>query len=134
MFPQNSSVGEQLDSKTYPLGEQSEHSEVANASALVALSHTPVEHRLYSAMLSVRKESPHTIAFTARSLMTLTGIGSLSTVPGAIERLLVKLSIDKKRNGENKREQARTYSVYLPNEVIVRRKEVGGTSLTPYSH
>ena len=134
MFPQKSSVEEQVDSKTYPLGEKSEQSDVTNASALVALSHTNVEHRLYSAMLSVRKESPDTNRFTVRSLMGLTGIGSLSTVRRGIEGLLLKLSIDLSRNGTNKRDQARSYSVYSPNEVITRRRDVGGTSLTPYAN
>jgi len=134
MFPQKSSVGEQLDSKTYPLDEKSEQSEAGNAYALVALSHTPVEHRLYSAMLSVRKESPDINTFTVRSLMTLTGIGSLSTVRRGIEGLLLKLSIDLNGNRANKRDQARAYSVYFPHEVITRRRDVGGTSLTPYAH
>jgi DNA-binding CsgD family transcriptional regulator len=134
MFPQNISVEELVDSKTYPLDEKTEHSEAANAPALIALSHTPVEHRLYSAMLSVRKESPDTNTFTARSLMTLTGIGSLSTVRRGLEGLLVKRSIDQSGKRVNKRDQARAYSVYSPNEVIARRKDVGGTSLTPYVH
>jgi DNA-binding CsgD family transcriptional regulator len=131
MFPQNISVEELLGSETYPLDEKIEHSEVANAPALVALSHTPVEHRLYSAMLSIRKESPETNTFTARSLQIVTGIGSLSTVRRGLEGLLGKLSIDQRGNGVNKRDQARAYSVYFPNEVIARRK-VGGTALTPY--
>ena len=134
MFPQKYSVGEQLDSKTYPLDEKSEQSEAAYSSAVVALSHTPVEHRLYSAMLSVRKETPDTNKFTARSLMSLTGIGSLSTVRRGIEGLLLKLSIDQESNRANKRDQARAYSVYSPNEVIARRREIGGTGLTPYVH
>jgi DNA-binding CsgD family transcriptional regulator len=134
MFPKKSSVGEYVDSETYPLGEKSEQSEAANAFALVALSHTPVEHRLYSAMLSVRKESPDTKTFTARSLLSLTGIGSLSTVRRGIEGLLLKLSITQNGNGDHKRDHARAYCVYSPNEVIARRREVGGTSLTPYAH
>lgn len=135
MLPQNNSVvGENVDSETYPLGEKSEQSEATNAFALVALSHTPVEHRLYSAMLSVRKESPDTKTFTARSLMNLTGIGSLSTVRRGIEGLLLKMSISKNGNGDHKRDQARAYVVYSPIEVISRRREVGGTSLTPYAH
>ena len=135
MFPKNNSVvGDHVDSETYPLGEKSEQSEATNAFALVALSHTPVEHRLYSAMLSVRKESPDTKTFTARSLMNLTGIGSLSTVRRGIEGLLLKMSISKDGNGDHKREPARAYVVYSPIEVISRRTEVGGTSLTPYAH
>ena len=74
--------GALADSKTYPLGENNEY-----ATALVALSHRRVEQLLYSAMLSGHKE----ITFTARSLMALTGIRSLSTVRRGLEGLLVKL-------------------------------------------
>jgi len=135
MLPQNNSVvGDHVDSETYPLGEKSEQSEATNAFALVALSHTPVEHRLYSAMLSVRKESPDTKTFTARSLMNLTGIGSLSTVRRGIEGLLLKMSISKNGNADHKREPGRAYLVYSPIEVISRRTAVGGSRLTPYAH
>ena len=134
MFPQKRSKGGLLEPKTYPLGEKSEQAEHGNAIALVALSHTPAEQRLYSAMLAVKKESPGTETFTVRTLMDLTGIRSLSTVRRGLEGLLVKLSIDKngRENGESKRDQAHAYRVYSPHEVMLRRKEVGGTGLTPY--
>jgi len=114
--------GALADSKTYPLGENSEH-----ATALVALSHTPVEQLLYSAMLSGRKE----ITFTARSLMGLTGIRSLSTVRRGLEGLLVKLSISKdgRKNGYLKRDQAHVYIAYTPTEVVARRKAAGSIAL-----
>jgi DNA-binding CsgD family transcriptional regulator len=134
MFPQNSSVGDHLDPETYPLGEKSEQSEVTTELALVALSHTPVEHRLYSAMLSARKESPDTKTFTARLLMNLTGIGSLSTVRRGLEGLIVKLSIAQNGNANHKRDKGRAYSVFPPNEVIARRKDIGGTNVTTYAH
>ena len=41
-----------LGSENYPLGEKIELSANGPAMALVALSHTPVERRLYSAMLN----------------------------------------------------------------------------------
>ena len=113
------------DSENYPLGENSEQ-----AKSLVALSHTPVEQLLYSAMLSGRKEN----TFTARSLMALTGIGSLSTVRRGLEGLLIKLSISRngRVNGSGKRDHAHAYRAYSPSEVIARRKEVGGTGLSVY--
>ena len=43
MFPQYNLFEELVESKTYPLGEKSEHFEAAQASALVALSHPPGE-------------------------------------------------------------------------------------------
>jgi len=133
MLPQNRATDELVDSETYPLGEQSEQSDAASGLALVALSHTPVEHRLYVAMLTARKEVPDS-TFTARHLQNLTGIRSLSTVRRGLEGLLVKRSID--RNGRHnvggKREQAHAYHVFSPHEVMARRKEAGGTVLTPY--
>jgi len=114
--------GALADSKTYPLGENNEY-----ATALVALSHRRVEQLLYSAMLSGHKE----ITFTARSLMALTGIRSLSTVRRGLEGLLVKLSISKngRKNGDAKREQAHVYIAYTPTEVVARRKAAGSIAL-----
>ena len=106
-----------VDSKNYPLVETSEQIEAANFLALVALSHSSVEHRLYSAMLSQAVQ----IQFTARSLMDLTGIRSLSTVRRGLEGLVIKLSVEK--NGRQNGDQATAYRVYSPQEVIQRRKE-----------
>jgi DNA-binding CsgD family transcriptional regulator len=124
------------DSKTYPLGQKSEHVDYGSALGLVALSHTTVEHRLYSAMLFAQEEESTAQSFTARRLMTLTGIRSLSTIRRGLEGLLVKLSIarDEQENGKGKREQAHAYRVYLPVEVISRRKEIGGTGLSSYGN
>jgi DNA-binding CsgD family transcriptional regulator len=97
-----------------------------NELALIALSHTQLEHRLYSAMLALRSETPGN-SFTARRLMDLTGIRSLSTIRRGLEGLLVKLSIEKngRHNGDGKRDQAHAYRVYSPNEVLARRRERG---------
>jgi DNA-binding CsgD family transcriptional regulator len=126
MFPQKNPKVAPVESKTYPLGEKSEHPENKYASALVALSHTTVEHRLYSAMLTNSNETGNGTAFTARRLMTLTGIRSLSTARRGLEGLLVKLSIEReeKGNGNGKREQATHYRVYAPEEIITRRREI----------
>jgi len=113
------------DSENYPLGENSEQ-----AKALVALSHTPVEQLLYTAMLTGRNENP----FTARSLMALTGIGSLSTVRRGLEGLRLKMSIVRngRSNGHGKRDPAHVYHAYSPIEIIQRRKEVGSNGLGEY--
>src|SRR5215510_11794222 len=121
MFSPDSPNNPPVDSKTYPLGEKSEPVSAEHALALVALSHTPVEHRLYSAMLSQSLgpvgPSETVLAFTARRLMAMTGIGSLSTVRRALEGLLGKQSIE--CHGKNgKREQAKVYGVFSPIEVI----------------
>jgi DNA-binding CsgD family transcriptional regulator len=127
MFPFKSPIEAAVDSETYPLGEQSEHHQVGYALALVALSHTPVEHRLYFAMLSKPDDSSNGEAFTARYLMELTGIRSLSTIRRGLEGLQVKLSIERRRkkNGNGKREHAAAYRVFSPEETIARRRAMG---------
>lgn len=127
MFPQKSRIIPKLESKTYPLGEKSEHPDYPYALALVALSHTPGEHRLYSAMLSTPTENSNGDAFTARQLMMLTGIRSLSTIRRGLDGLLTKLSIERsaKENRNGKREHASVYRVYKPDEIIARRHEMG---------
>jgi DNA-binding CsgD family transcriptional regulator len=115
--PTNNTVG----SKNYPLVETTEQGDAANFLALIALSHTSVEHRLYSTMLSQRADLSRPNHFTARSLMDLTGIRSLSTVRRGLEGLVTKLSVDK--NGRQNGDQANAYRVYSPQEVIERRKD-----------
>ena len=136
MLPQKRPTDGSVESKTYPLVEKSEQADAGNALALVALSHTPAEQRLYSAMLSGHKEANSEKTFTTRDLMTLTGIQSVSTVRRALEGLLVKMSIDKngRENGVGRRDHAHIYRVYSPDEVITRRKELGGSALSGYVH
>lgn len=133
MFPQDHPNDESLDSKNYPLGEKSELSQNGHAFAVVALSHTPVEHRLYSAMLAAPEIESEKNSFTVRHLMSLTGIRSLSTIRRALEGLLVKFSIEKQHpeNGNGKRDQASLYRVYQPGEVIARRKANGRHGMNP---
>lgn len=127
MFPQEASLISGVDSKTYPLGEHSEHFRGRPSMALVALSHTPVEHRLYRAMLLALDENAKAAAWlTARRLMVLTGI-RLSTIRRGLEGLLSKLSIERaeKTNESGRREAGAVYRVYPPEEVIARRRERG---------
>jgi DNA-binding CsgD family transcriptional regulator len=128
MFPQKAPFISGVDSKTYPLGEHGEHFQGHPTMALVALSHTPVEHRLYRAMLLALDENANPItSLTARRLMTLTGIRSLSTVRRGLEGLLSKFSIEReqKTNDRRIREAGAAYRVYTPEEVIARRRELG---------
>lgn len=128
MFPQKAPLISEVDSKTYPLGEHSEHFRGRPTMALVALSHTPVEHQLYRAMLLAVEENTEPAALlTARRLMTLTSIRSLSTIRRGLEGLLSKLSIEReqKTNPNGTREAGAAYRVYTPEEVIARRRERG---------
>ena len=125
MYPQKNPSLVQVDSETYPLGEKSEHSRNGHASALVALSHSLVEHRLYSVMLSAQNEAGPQ-PFTVRRLLDLSGIRSSSTIRRGLEGLLAKLSIERdcKPNG-SAREPGARYVALPPEQVIVRRNECG---------
>ncbi|HKE60377.1 MAG TPA: helix-turn-helix transcriptional regulator [Pyrinomonadaceae bacterium] len=117
-----------IGSKTYPLGEKSEHAEHSRSLALVALSHTPVEQRIYLAMLAALSENGKLEVFTARRVMVLSGIRSLSTVRRGLDGLMVKLSIERRarKNGDGgPRAQASSYRVFQPEEVIARRRHLG---------
>ena len=131
MLPENRPTKAKVDSKTYPLVENREQAGHTSELALIALSHTQLEHRLYSVMLA-NGTSPD--SFTARRLMDLTGIRSLSTVRRGLEGLVIKLSIDRNHaNGGSQHARARAYRAYLPNEIIARRKERGNACLTAYA-
>ena len=68
MFPQKRQIIAEPDSKTYPLGEQIERQSDGPAMALVALNHTPVERRIYSALLRELESSVKSAAnFDAES-------------------------------------------------------------------
>lgn len=127
MYPQKRSRGALVDSETYPLGERGERLDSAYALALVALSHTPVEQRLYAAMLSNQDEPSRGNLFTARRLTVLSGIRSLSTIRRGLEGLLIKLSIERNVNGDGngRRAGANAYKCYTPVEIIERRRQGG---------
>lgn len=113
MFPQKRQISVDPDPKTYPLGEQIDHPSVGPAMALVALNHTPVERRVYTAMLraletsagdsSANSPAPGAV-FTVRRVMELTEITNLSTVRRGLEGLVAKSSaerVGKTNDGEN---------------------------------
>ncbi len=78
-----------VEPKNYPFGEKIAPFASPHTLAVVALSHTPVQHRIYSAMLSAQADDSKSTTFTARLLMTITGIRSLSTVRRGLDGLEV---------------------------------------------
>src|SRR2546428_4995838 len=128
MFPQNNQIAAKSESKTYPLGEKSEQSRDGLAMSLVALSHTPVEHRLYKAMFTaIIEKGTQSQEFTARRLITLTEIRSLSTIRRALEGLRVKLSIDReaRSNGNGGCGTGGGHRGFTPQKNIARRHQNG---------
>ena len=107
MFPQKSQIIAEADPKTYPLGEQIARPSDGAALALVALNHTPVERRVYAAMLAALEHSPNSLTsptsdfkpaprvFTVRQVMELTDIANLSTVRRGLEGLVAKSSAER---------------------------------------
>lgn len=160
MFPQKRQISVEADPKTYPLVEQIDSPSAGPAMALVALNHTPLERRLYAAMLlalEVSETEPNSnsatgsIVFTVRRVMELAEITNLSTVRRGLEGLVAKSSAERvaKVNGvenhngggidahnghsngnDGRREQCAGYRVRLPEEVIARRDESGTNTFT----
>ena len=131
MYPQKAKTIAEIDPKTYPLGEKIEHAPDSASTALVALTHTPVERRLYAAMLAAMNGSASNsdgpgAVFTVRGLMDLTGIVSLSTIRRGLEGLVAKYSVEReaKANGNGTRDHA-AYRVFPPEQIIARREERG---------
>ena len=104
------------------------------ATALLALSHSPVEQALYEAL---RREmcgdnGSCVGSLSLRRLLELTGLGSYTTLRRARSGLVAKLSIECRRASDEKgsEEGARSaYLVYAPEEIFERRRAAG---LEPY--
>lgn len=111
-----------------PLGGCDGHSKDGQSMALLALSHTPLEHQLYWAMFKEVTETNTRIGdFSARILMMLTGLNSFSAVRRARAGLLKKLSIERyivvgDRNPPHKRH---VYFLFTPEEIFARRRAAG---------
>lgn len=107
MFPQRRQINAEVDPKTYPLGEQIERSLDGSALALVTLDHTPVERRIYAAMLRALETSAASLTdsnlnpiataevFTVRRVMQLADISNLSTAKRGLEGLVAKSSVER---------------------------------------
>lgn len=131
MFPRKNQISDALEPVTYSFGEHPEHEspEQAQALALLALSHTPPEHRLYQAM---RRETTavgtRIGAFDARRLMLLTGIKGYGTVRRALAGLTGKLSIERQKVAgvsHNAQQLESVYLIFSPEEIFARRRARG---------
>lgn len=127
MFPLKTKVIVNADSKTYPLGQIIARPEDETTSALVALSHTPLERQLYEAMLLVNVRENSEESFTVRRVKEVTDIPSLSTIRRGLEGLVAKLSIERdiKDPLDPEREPVVAYRVFSPEKVLERRNERG---------
>src|SRR5215212_10406849 len=104
------------------------------AVALLALSHSPVEHVLYEALRDATCGGNASCvgSLSLRRLLELTGLGSYTTLRRARAGLVAKLSIDCKRTAsdDGAEEGAGSfYLVYGPEEIFERRRAAG---MEPY--
>jgi DNA-binding CsgD family transcriptional regulator len=104
------------------------------ATALLALSHSPVEQALYEALRDATAAGHASCvgSLSLRRLLELTGLGSYTTLRRARAGLVAKLSIDCKRGtaDDGTEEQAGSfYLVYDPEEIFERRRAAG---IDPY--
>ncbi|HXM36514.1 MAG TPA: LuxR C-terminal-related transcriptional regulator [Pyrinomonadaceae bacterium] len=127
MVAQEAQITAKAGSETYPLGEPHEPLADGQSMALVALSHTPVEHRLYTSMLAETAAQGNRISlFSTKQLMALTSIRSSGTVRRGLEGLIVKLSIERQGDGRNGNgDTRRQYLVRDPKEILVQRNAMG---------
>ncbi len=131
MFPQKAQIGTKVDTETYPLGEKSERVLDGPALAVIALTHTPLEQRVYTTMLmALDPAKPESDLFTVRRLIELAADKRLSTIRRGLEGLVAKFSVEReaKPNGNGSREHGVAYRVFTPEEVLARRTERGMTS------
>lgn len=116
------------DPITYPLGWHSGKAEGVQAMALLALSHTVVEHRLYQTMLMEMTATGTRVgAFSVRRLMMLTGLSGYNTVRRGLTGLSKKLSIERQsvavEMGAHNSEAV--YLIFSPEEIFERRRAAG---------
>jgi DNA-binding CsgD family transcriptional regulator len=101
------------------LGGPLKYAEGGKEMALLALSHTPVEHAIYAAMLKDVNASVIRIGeFGVRRLMELTGLRSYSSVRRGIAGLLSKRSI---APVEHEKLRKVSYYIFEPEEIFSRR-------------
>lgn len=115
-----------------PHEEPSGHTKAEQVMALLALSHTPVEHRLYSAMLAETSVMQTRVgAFSTSRLMNLTKLNGYSTVRRGLSGLREKLSVERQRVAgcDNTGQHGTVYLIFQPEEIFARRRAAG---LPPY--
>ncbi len=112
---------------SYSLGKSQSSPKDERMMGLLALSHTPIEHELYQAMLAeTQADGRRAAAFSLRRLMELTGLTSYSTVRRALRGLLTKLSIENQTDPDHeKRNGGSTFFIYYPEEIFDRRLSSG---------
>src|SRR5262245_48152367 len=104
------------------------HPKVAQQMALLALSHTQVEHRLYEVMRNETVAASRASGrFSVRRLLALTGLRSYGSVKRGCVGLVEKHSIETIIQGPL--QKGSLYRVFEPDEIFARRLAAG---MAPY--
>lgn len=118
----------EVQASTHPNGGYHDTPSEGQAMALLALSHTPVEHQLYQAMFTETVASETRVgSFGMRRLMVLTGLSAKSTIRRGLAGLIEKLSIERYKvvgDGDSQ-PPASVYYIYNPKEIFARRRANG---------
>jgi len=116
----------------YPNGGPDASLEEGAAMALLALSHTAVEHQLYEA---IRYEADgqvvQAVVFSLSRLLAIANLGSFSTLRRGLSGLIRKKSIEiEKQVAHSSRGRSQDlYRLFSPTEIFARRRAAG---LAPY--
>lgn len=105
-------------------GQHSEPTKDGEAMAIIALSHTPAEHKLYQVMLAeAATVKTRVCAFSTRQLMTLAQLHNYSAIRRGISGLINKLSIEnyKVAGAGILQRHASVYLIFSPVEILSRR-------------
>lgn len=105
------------------LGEHSKPKD-GKAMAILTLSHTPAEHKVYQVMLAEATTAKTRVcAFSTRQLMTLSQLPNYSAIRRGINGLINKLSIENYEVAGDGilRRHASVYLIFSPEEILSRR-------------
>jgi DNA-binding CsgD family transcriptional regulator len=126
LYKQKKSVEQPPNTK--PFGEPSDPSIGGHELALLALSHTPIEHQLYQAMRGETQEARTRLgAFSAKRLMMLTGLSGYSSIRRGLAGLQKKLSIERHEvaGAQDSQQLGSVYYIFNPQEIFGRRRAAG---------
>jgi DNA-binding CsgD family transcriptional regulator len=121
-----------VDDLTHPLDGHKSTANGRHEMALLALSHSPVEHRLYESLCAETLAAGTRIgAFSARQLMMLSGLNCYSTIRRGLSGLQRKLSIERHKvaGDEVPQQSASVYYIFTPSEILNRRR---AANISPY--
>ena len=111
-----------------PLDTDQKHPKVPRGIALLALSHTAIEHRLYEVMHAETLAAGRNAGiFSIRRLLGLSGLRSHGSVVRGCAGLISKRSIEGVPQDSSRR--SCLYRVFGPDEIFARRRAVG---MAPY--